>query len=95
MVDVWVRGHDVLAFSQTIAADISAIPSDAKTAQRFELGPVGTAATVLDLRANEVRVELPEARFLRIAGTLPRQELVDLAGSLRAEEGKGLVFLES
>jgi hypothetical protein len=95
MVDVWVRGHDVLAFSQTIAADIAAVPSDAKTAQRFELGPVGTAATVLDLRANEIRVELPEARFLRIAGTFPRQELVDLAGSLRAEEGKGLVFLES
>ena len=94
LVDVWVRGRDVLVFSQTIAADISAVPNDAKTAQRFELGPVGTAATVLDLRANEIRVELPEARFLRIAGTFPRQELVDLAGSLRAEEGKGLVFLE-
>lgn len=94
MIDVWVRGRDSFVFSQTIAADISAVPSDAKTAQTFELGPVGTAATVLDLRANEVRVELPEARFLRIAGSVSRQELVDLAGSLRAEEGKGLVFLE-
>lgn len=94
MIDVWERGRDVLVFSQTIAADISAVPNDAKTAQRFELGPVGTAATVVDLRSNEVRVELPEARFLRIAGTFPRQDLVDLAGSLRAEEGKGLVFLE-
>ena len=92
MVDVWVRGRDALVFSQTIAADISAVPNDAKTAKSFELGPVGTAATVLDLRSNEVRVELPEARFLRIAGTFTRQELVDLAGSLRAEVGTGLVF---
>jgi hypothetical protein len=94
MIDVWVRGRDVLVFSQTIAADISAVPQDAKTAQRFQLGPVGEAATVLDLRSNEVRAALPEDRFLRIAGSFPRQELVDLAGSLRAEEGKGLVFLE-
>lgn len=95
LVDVWERGPDVLVFSITIAADISAVPTDAKTAQRFELGPVGEAATVIDLRSNEVRVELPEARFLRIAGTFPRQELVDLAGSLRAEVGTGLVFLDS
>ena len=94
MIDVWVRGADTLIFSQTIAADVSAVPTDAKTAKRFELGPIGEAATVLDLRSNEVRAALPEARFLRIAGTYERDELVDLAGSLRAEEGKGLVFLE-
>ena len=94
LVDVWVRGVDLVIFSQTIAADISAVPNDAKTARRIELGPIGTAATVLDLRSNEVRAELPEARFLRLAGSLPRDELLDLAGSLRAEEGKGLVFLE-
>lgn len=94
LVDVWERGADVLVFSITIAADISAVPNDARTAQRFRLGPVGEAATVVDLRSNEVRVELPEARFLRIAGTFPRQELVDLAGSLRAEVGTGVVFLD-
>ena len=94
MVDVWVRGHDLVVFSQTIAADISAVPTDAKTAEAIELGPIDRAATVLDLRSNEVRAELPEARFLRLAGSVTRQELLDLAGSLRAEEGKGLVFLE-
>ena len=94
MVDVWVRGADVVVFSQTIAADISAVPNDAKTAKPLDLGPVGKAATVLDLRSSEVRAELPEARFLRIAGSLTRQELVEISGGLRAEEGKGLVFLE-
>jgi hypothetical protein len=94
LVDVWSQGRDALVFSQTIAADIAAVPADAKTAERIELGPIGAAATVLDLRSNEVRAELPEARFLRIAGTYSRQQLVDLAGGLRAEIGTGLVFLE-
>jgi hypothetical protein len=93
MIDVWQRGADTLVFSQTIAADISALPNNSKTAQRIQLGPVGDAATVVDLRSNEVRVALPEARFLRIAGTFSREQLVDMAGSLRAEDGKGLVFL--
>ena len=93
MVDVWVRGPDVLAFSQTIAADIAAVPSDAKTAKRIDLAPIEDAAAVLDLRSNEVRAELPEARFLRIAGSYTREDLVAVARSLRAEEGTGLVFL--
>lgn len=94
MIDVWVQGPDVVVFSQTIAADISAVPNDAKTATPLTIGPVDKAATVLDLRSNEVRAELPEGRFLRLAGSLSRDRLVELAGSLRAEEGKGLVFLE-
>jgi hypothetical protein len=93
MIDVWRKGADVLVFSQTIAADISALPNDSKTAKKLQLGPIGEAATVIDLRSNEVRAELPEARFLRIAGTYSREQLVELAGSLRAEEGNGLVFL--
>ena len=93
MIDVWRKGADVLVFSQTIAAGISALPNNSKTAQKIQLGPIGDAATVVDLRSNEVRAELPEDRFLRIAGTYSRQQLVDMAGSLRAEEGKGLVFL--
>jgi hypothetical protein len=93
MIDVWQRGADTLVFSQTIAADISALPNNTKTGQKIQLGPVGEAATVVDLRSNEVRVSLPEDRFLRIAGTYSRQQLVDLAGSLRAEVGTGLVFL--
>jgi hypothetical protein len=93
MLDVWERDGDVLVFSQTIAADISALPSDSKTASKISLGPIGDAATVVDLRSNEVRAELPEARFLRLAGTFPRDELLDLAGNLRAEVGTGLVFL--
>lgn len=94
IVDVWERGPDLLVFSQTIAADISAVPNDDQTAEVLDLGDIGVAATVLDLRSNEVRIELPEARFLRIAGTLPRATLIEIANSLRAEEGTGLQFLD-
>jgi hypothetical protein len=94
MVDTWSRGPDLVVFSQTIAASITAIPNDAKTARPLDLGPFGNAATVVDLRSNEVRIELPEDRFIRIAGSLTTKELVELAHGLRAEEGKGLVFLD-
>jgi hypothetical protein len=93
LVDSWTRGPDLLVFSQTIAASITAIPNDARTAKPLDLGPFGAAATVLDLRSSEVRIELPEDRFIRIAGSLPLDELVDVARSMRAEEGTGLVFL--
>lgn len=95
LVDAWERGPDLLVFSQTIAASITAVPNDAKTARPLDLGPFGNAATVLDLRSNEVRIELPEDRFIRIAGSLPLDELVDVAHSMRAEVGTGLVFLDS
>ncbi len=92
MIDVWTRGIDAFVFSQTIAADISAIPNDAKTAKPVQLGPVPSAAVILDFRSNELRAELPEARFLRLAGTVTRQQLFEIAGALRAESGTGLVF---
>jgi len=93
-VDIWQRGPDSLVLTQTIAADISAVPQNSLTAKPLTLGPFGSAASVLDLRSSEVRVELPEDRFLRVSGTLSRAELVDIAASLRAEVGTGLVFLD-
>jgi hypothetical protein len=94
LIDTWERDGQLLVFSQTIAAGLSAIPNDAKTARPIDLaGEFGRAATVIDLRSNELRIELPEDRFIRIAGSLPVAELVDVAKSLRAESGSGLVFL--
>lgn len=95
LVDSWSRGPDLIVFSQTIAAAITAIPNQARTARPLDLGPFGNAATVLDLRSNEVRVELPEDRFIRIAGSLPLADLVEVAKSMRAEQGTGLRFLGS
>lgn len=93
MVDIWESGPDSLTLTQTIAAEISAVPQNSPTAKPLEL-PFGVAASVLDLRSNEVRVALPEDRFIRIGGTLSRQDLVELASALRADVGTGLQFLD-
>lgn len=93
IVDVWERGPDALVLSQIIAADISAIPQNSQTARELDF-PFGRGASVFDLRSSEVRVTLPEDRFLRLTGTLPPEELVEAASSLRAEAGTGLRFLD-
>jgi hypothetical protein len=92
MVDVWTRGAQMLALYQTIAADVAAVPSRPRTYREVDV-PVGAALAVLDLRINEVRIELPEDRFIRLMGTLPTQTLVEIASGLRAEAGAGLRFL--
>jgi hypothetical protein len=94
MVDVWDRGPDLLVLSQTIAADAVAVPPEAEgspVVDDVDL-PIGKGATFLDLRSNEVRVALPEDRFLRLAGTRPPSDLVAILRSLRAETGTGLRF---
>lgn len=94
IADVWERGPDLLVMTQLIAADISAVPQNSPTARPVEL-PLGRASSILDLRANEVRIELPEDRFLRLSGTLTRKELVEITGDIRVASGSGLVFLDS
>jgi hypothetical protein len=91
MVDVWDRGPDLVVLSQTIAASAVALPGRAEGAETVDV-PIGQAASVLDLRSNEIRIALPEARFLRLTGTRPSADLVSLVGSLRAETGTGLRF---
>jgi hypothetical protein len=91
MVDVWDRGPDLVVLSQTIAASAVALPNEATGAETIDV-PIGKAASVVDLRSNEIRIALPEARFLRVAGTRPSADLVALVGTLRAETGTGLRF---
>jgi hypothetical protein len=89
IMDVWTRGADLLILTQTIAASFSALPPKPGVSSRIDLGPLGTADFIFDLRSNEVRIELPQARFVRLTGTLHRDELVALAKSLQAEQGTG------
>jgi hypothetical protein len=91
MVDVWDRGPDLVVLSQTIAAAAVALPDAATGAESVDL-PIGKAASILDLRSNEIRLALPEERFLRLTGTRPAADLVALVRTLRAETGTGLRF---
>jgi hypothetical protein len=90
-IDVWTNGPDLLVLSTSLGADLAALPEDAETARPVDLGgDLSDAVAVLDLRSNEVRAELEGGRFVRLAGTVPRDALVALASTLRPVEGTGV-----
>jgi hypothetical protein len=89
-VDVWTNGPDVLTLSQTVATSGAAIPQPGPASVPVGLGPLGPGDGVVDLRANEVRVQTPgDGPYLRLAGQLPIDALVGLARSLQPEHGTG------
>jgi hypothetical protein len=90
-VDAWTNGPDLLLLSTTIGDELAAAPEDREIAKPVDLGDIGEGLAVLDLRSNEVRVELAGSRFLRLAGTVPRDSLVALARTLRPVQGTGVV----
>jgi hypothetical protein len=89
LVDVWVRGHDVLLLEQG-----SGPPPDAPAGETVELPGVGTASIVLGFRTNAVEVWL-DASFVRLRGTLVATDLVDIARGIESRHGgEGLRPLE-
>jgi hypothetical protein len=80
--DVWQRGPDLLLLDQG-AQDTGAPPFDASTKVGSTSVPnVGAADLALDDHLAEVRFTRPDGGFARLAGTLPPQELVQLAATL-------------
>jgi hypothetical protein len=95
VIDAWERGADMITLAQTIVADPSVVTDAGPTAIPVDLGLGGLqGAAILDLRANEVRLALPEDRYLRVSGTLTRADLIAVAKTLRAETGTGIKVLE-
>lgn len=81
--DVWERGGDLLLLDQG-ASQSGATPFDPASA----LGPVdvpgiGAAELAVDLRLAEVRFARPDGGFVRLAGTVPLDELLRLAATLQ------------
>jgi hypothetical protein len=87
LTDVWVRGADVLIIDQGAARGGGAPPWDERPYSKdVALGALGDGTVVFDLRLSEVRVARPDGGFVRVAGTLPPDRLVELARSLELEE---------
>ena len=89
VTEVWRRGPDLLLLDQGRAGG-GATPFDPAT----EVGPldlpgVGPAALALDLRLAEVRVAGADGGFVRVAGTLPLDELVAAARTLQPRPAAG------
>jgi hypothetical protein len=86
VTDVWERGGDVLLLDQGATVG-GAEPGDERPyARQVHLGAIGDGTLVLDLRLDEVRVPRPDGGFVRVAGTLAPDRLLDVATTLRQED---------
>lgn len=81
LVDVWTRGPDFLALDQG-RLDIEPAPH----AIPIEIPDLGPGELLLDLRATELRFTTATGATVRLYGTLPPGDLLDLAATLRAAD---------
>lgn len=81
--DVWRRGPDLLMLDQG-ATKGEPPPFDSTTrVGTVDLGHLGTAELAVDLRGAEVRLTLPGNGFLRLTGTIPVDQLTQLAARIQ------------
>lgn len=91
-VDVWVRGADVLVVDQ--GAPLRGPAPFALGAPLVDLGDLGDGDVVLGTQGASVRALLGGGRFLRVIGTLPSSELIEVARSLEEVEGGTLEVVQ-
>lgn len=80
--EVWVRGADLIVLEQGVGDNGAGAP-DHPYGREVDLGALGRGQAILDLRGNEVRVDIDGEAYLRLYGTVPIRELLTLAKSLR------------
>jgi len=88
ITDVWTRGADVLIVDQGASTGRDPFPPTDVGAPVDLMAPgLQSAILVLDLRSSEVRVRLADGGFVRVAATLPPDELMAVARSLTFAKG--------
>lgn len=83
VTDAWVRGPDLVVLDQ--GATMPGVPppwDERPVVTTVELGDLGTAEVAWDLRASEVRLLRPDGGFVRVAGTVPPDELIAITRTL-------------
>lgn len=95
VIDVYRRGVDVIEVEQGIAASPEVARfKPSPVAVPTDLGPLGDGEAILDLRANEVRAGMSDGRFVRVFGTVPLPDLIDVARHLEAVAGSGIRYVD-
>lgn len=91
-VDVYVRGPDVVLLEQggTLGGTHPFQLGD----RPVDLGPLGTGDIVLGTQGNAVRALLDRGRYLRLEGTLPVEQLTELARSVEQVDGGTIAVVE-
>lgn len=86
ITDAWTRGPDLLLIDQGAARRGAGAPWDDGPAIDVDLGALGPAELALNLRMTEVRILRPDGGFVRVAGTLPPDDLLEIARTLHQDQ---------
>lgn len=92
IADVWASEVDVLVVYQgrTLGGTDAFVPVEFAEPVEVPLGPAGLLLSAL---GSEVRVALPEGRFVHVFGSLPPAVLLDVTAALEEGAGSGLELL--
>ncbi len=83
VTEVWQRGPDLLVLDQgRTTGGLTLFDPDTEV-EALDLPEVGAASLALELRLAEVRVVGADGAFVRVAGTLPVEDLLEVARTLR------------
>lgn len=82
--DVWRRGPDLLLLDQGATKGGASPFSPDTRIGSIEIGGFGTAELAVDVRSAEIRIRRSDGGFVRLAGTLPLDELIRLSSTLQS-----------
>ncbi len=83
--EVFVRGPDVLVIDQDPSLG-QLVNLENRTTRDVDAAPLEDAKLILDARMSEVRGQAPDGSVVRVFGTMPTDELVELARGLEPLE---------
>lgn len=92
--DVWRSGIDLLVVDQGGSLEQRQVFTPDPDNETVDLDRLGQGEIILGLAGNEVRILRPAGRFIRVYGTLPAANLVEVARSLVETEGNEIVVDE-
>jgi len=93
IADVWATDVDVLVVYQGRTLGGAAPFAPVEFAASADL-PLGAGELLLSALGSEVRVALPEGRFVHVFGSVPPAVLLDVTAALQEGVGTGLELLE-
>lgn len=83
--DVYVRGPDLLVVDQDPSL-LRVTESEDRPARKVHVPGLDDAVLIVDARMSEVRGTTPDGSVVRLFGTLPPDELLDLSRQLQVQE---------
>jgi hypothetical protein len=95
VVDVYTRGADFPLVDRGGTgggADPFVAPPPAA---RADLGALGQAEVILGMTGSEVRIDQGGGHYLRVSGSLPADQLLDVMRHLAPQPGGELRFLDA